>query len=213
VAPIVTAGSDQNIIFGQMALVSATFTDALGDTHTATIDWGDGSTDTIDPATSPLAIPDHEYDNVGDYTVTITVDDGTDSSFDTLTVSVGLVVIGDSPILNPIDNSKVQQGRNLPVNAQFFDAFGDPISTLTVTVWLDDLSDGEGNEFAATSTKKNVQDNIVKWKQSTQQYEYSLSTDTLNASPEGLDHKFIIKVMDNSGNPYLTFSQTMSIIN
>ncbi|MEZ5552745.1 MAG: PKD domain-containing protein [Pseudomonadales bacterium] len=94
-APVVNAGADQpGVAFGgTVNLDPATFTDAgVEDTHTASIDWGDG---TVEPgaltqgAGSGTVAGGHVYAAAGDYTVTVTVtdDDGGIGS-DTLLVTV-----------------------------------------------------------------------------------------------------------------------------
>jgi PKD repeat protein len=94
VAPSVTGGADQLVVLGTGAqLAPATFTDpGLADTHTAEIDWGDG---TVEPglvtqgAGSGSVAGSHEYDGVGSFVVTVTVhDDDGGSASDTLTVTV-----------------------------------------------------------------------------------------------------------------------------
>ena len=73
--------------------IEVSFTDVgTGDTHTATIDWGDGSLDTVvDPAVTGF-IEGHEYGAAGIYTVTVTVlDDDGDSD----TAVIELVGTGD----------------------------------------------------------------------------------------------------------------------
>jgi PKD repeat protein len=92
VAPLVNAGSDQTAEVGDtVSLDPATFTDTGGDdTHTATIDWGDG---TVEPGTvnqaNDTVSGSHVYTSAGIYTVTVTVadDDGSDGS-DTFTVVI-----------------------------------------------------------------------------------------------------------------------------
>ena len=60
VVPTVDAEPDQIIRLGEEAAIDATFTDpGIADTHIATVDWGDGSQDTVDPATSPLSGDPH----------------------------------------------------------------------------------------------------------------------------------------------------------
>ncbi|MBL3619163.1 MAG: PKD domain-containing protein, partial [gamma proteobacterium endosymbiont of Lamellibrachia anaximandri] len=79
-APVVEAGPDQSGALGDtIALAPATFTDAgVQDTHTATIDWGDG---TVEPGTltqgagSGSVAGSHAYAADGNYTVTVTVTD------------------------------------------------------------------------------------------------------------------------------------------
>ena len=90
--PSVEAGTDQNVNVGDtVSLDPATFTDPGGDdTHTATIDWDDG---TVEPGTvnqtAGTVSGSHVYTAAGTYTVTITVtdDDGGETS-DTFTVVV-----------------------------------------------------------------------------------------------------------------------------
>jgi predicted GH43/DUF377 family glycosyl hydrolase len=95
VAPTVHAGADQTVDEGTtVALDPATFDDpGTADTHTATIDWGDGSP--VQPGTvteaggSGTVAGDHSYADNGAYTVTVCVtDDDTATTCDTLVVYV-----------------------------------------------------------------------------------------------------------------------------
>ena len=77
VSPSVTidsiANGDDSVIVGLSVHLSSTFFDPGDDTHSAVIDWGDGS-QIVDPATSPLT-GDHIYQLPGQYTITVTVTD------------------------------------------------------------------------------------------------------------------------------------------
>ncbi len=93
VAPLVAAGPDLELNPGDpVSLPPATFTDpGLADTHTALIDWGDG---TIEPGlVDPVAFTvsgAHSYAGPGFYTVTVTVtDDDGGSGSDSFLVDLG----------------------------------------------------------------------------------------------------------------------------
>ncbi|MBL3535639.1 MAG: PKD domain-containing protein, partial [gamma proteobacterium endosymbiont of Lamellibrachia anaximandri] len=107
-APIVEAGPNQGGTPGDpIALVPATFTDAgVEDTHTATIDWGDGATDAgtvTQGAGSGSVAGSHAYAADGNYTVTVMVTDddglfGSDSFQVSLTTAnVGPTAEADGP--------------------------------------------------------------------------------------------------------------------
>ena len=75
--------------------ISGTFSDAdPTDTHTATVDWGDGTVETliVDQSADTLA-GSHTYADGGVYTVTVTVDDGNGGS-DTETTTAVVQGIG-----------------------------------------------------------------------------------------------------------------------
>jgi len=93
--PVVDAGPDQTITEGDtLSLAPATFTDAgVLDTHTATIDWGDGSAIESGAVTesngSGSVAGSHPYPTAGTYTVTVTVTDNDGGvGSDSLTVTV-----------------------------------------------------------------------------------------------------------------------------
>ncbi len=78
VAPVVTAVSiPAGVPEGASVSLSATFTDQnAGDTHTATIDWGDGSVQagTVNEGNKTVS-GSHAYADNGTYTVVVTVND------------------------------------------------------------------------------------------------------------------------------------------
>jgi PKD repeat protein len=80
-SPVVTAGGDTSGAEGSTVSVAAAFTDAdMGDTHTATVDWGDGTGAESGSVTevdgSGTVAGSHAYADDAIYTVTVTVDDG-----------------------------------------------------------------------------------------------------------------------------------------
>src|SRR5262249_51862452 len=77
VAPTVDAGPNAALDEGaSLALPPATYHDpgAL-DTHTATVDWGDGTPPVAAPAVGGHVAATHVYDDNGVYTATVTVTD------------------------------------------------------------------------------------------------------------------------------------------
>ena len=91
VAPVVDAGDGQSAFAGDTVDVLARFTDAgAGDTHAATIDWGDGTVElgSVD-GNAGTAAGSHVYSVAGTFNVTVTVnDDDLGSDQDGLTVEV-----------------------------------------------------------------------------------------------------------------------------
>src|SRR5262249_30462717 len=79
-APTVEAGPNASLAEGSsLALPPATYHDAGSlDTHTATVDWGDGTPPAAAPAVGGNVAATHVYDDNGVYTATVTVadDDG-----------------------------------------------------------------------------------------------------------------------------------------
>ena len=79
VAPEVDAGPGQSAFVGDPITIESTFTDVgTADTHTATIDWGDGTVeqgDVTEANGSGTVDGTHEYDAVGSFPVTVTVVD------------------------------------------------------------------------------------------------------------------------------------------
>ena len=78
VAPTVTLPADRTVIAGASTSVALTFSDPGGDdTHTAVIDWGDGSAETtVDPAVSGFN-RNHTFTTTGTRTVEVCVSDDT----------------------------------------------------------------------------------------------------------------------------------------
>lgn len=148
-APTVDAGSDQTVDEGQMvSLDPATFND-LGtfDTHTVTIDWGDGTAIDIGVVTeAPFGPPgstsgadgtvsgSHVYADDGIYTVEVTVtdDDGASTS-DTLTITV----LNVAPTVDAGSDQTVNEGDLVELDPATFNDLG-TLDTHTATIdWGD----------------------------------------------------------------------------
>jgi PKD repeat protein len=106
-APTVDAGADQTSDEGQTVTLTATFTDPdAGGTHTATIDWGDGTI--VDAIVAAGQVSDgHAYADDGVYTVIVTVTDDSDlSGSDTFIATVNNV----APVANGLTLSASLEG-------------------------------------------------------------------------------------------------------
>ena len=148
VLPIVNASPDQATNEGQaISLVSATFNDkGTLDTHTATIDWGDGTAlDTGVVAETPFGPPgstsgadgtvsgSHVYADDGTYTVTVTVMDSYgESDFDQFTITV----LNVAPTLTLSAIGDVDEGSVYTLNLASEDPGEDTISSWEIN-WGD----------------------------------------------------------------------------
>ena len=107
------------------------------DTHTATIAWGDGSSETVDPASASFSRT-HTYAAAGRYTATVTV---TDSHGHVTTTTADVVVeLSSTGLLSPFrDGGTVKAGSTVPLKVGFTDCDGSVPTDLapTVTVTLD----------------------------------------------------------------------------
>ncbi|MBI4188661.1 MAG: PKD domain-containing protein, partial [Chloroflexi bacterium] len=138
-APTVTAGANQTVNEGDSLSLNAQFSDiGSRDTHTATINWGDGTTSagTVNEANGQGSVSArHSYADNGIYTVTVTVtDDDLGANSGTLQVTVNNV----APSVGAIDIPR-EVPPNTPANASA--RFTDPGTLDTHTaVW--DWGDG-----------------------------------------------------------------------
>ncbi|NND04095.1 MAG: hypothetical protein HKN91_15040 [Acidimicrobiia bacterium] len=154
VAPLVDAGPDPApVAEGVPVNINATFFDpGLGDNHTATIDWGDGTVENC-PADCTITFNDqtgngtvvgsHAFGSNDVYTVTVTVDDGPDLGSDTVTVNVqnANLTVDAGP------NQGVDEGDTVDVNASWIDADGKGAHTATI-----DWGDGTVQNCPAACT-------------------------------------------------------------
>ncbi|QYZ65326.1 MAG: hypothetical protein OI74_04600 [Gammaproteobacteria bacterium (ex Lamellibrachia satsuma)] len=160
VAPVVAVPTGQTITEGDtVTLPDASFTDAgTGDTHTATIDWGDGTAElgtvTQGAGNGSVALGNHIYAEDGIYTVTVSVtdDDGTLGS-NSLTISVS----NARPVVEAGPNQGGAPGDTINLApATFTDAGVEDTHTATID-WGDGTTDagtvtqGAGNGSVAGS--------------------------------------------------------------
>ena len=104
------------------------------DTHTATIAWGDGSSETVDPASASFTRT-HTYAAAGRYTATVTV---TDSHGHVTTTTADVVVeYTATDLLPPFQDSKVvKAGSTVPLKVRFTDCDGSVPTDLAPTVTI-----------------------------------------------------------------------------
>lgn len=148
--PVVDAGPDV-VTGGDVALAPATFTDAgVQDTHTSTVDWGDGIVDPgiVDQGAGAGSVAGaHSYAAPGTYLVEVCVtDDELDTGCDTLEVVVSEPAV---PELVDIEPGHVfPEGNEHTHWLSFSDADADTLHTTTVN-WGDGTAptDAPANEF------------------------------------------------------------------
>jgi predicted extracellular nuclease len=118
--------------------VTVEFSDAsLADTHDATIDWGDGTSDTLTDVSSPFTAS-HTYALAGAYEATVTVEDSSGNTSEPATVELvkDYTVVGGT-LEPPIGSGTTKNyGSTTPVKVSFADCDGstpdDLAPTLTV---------------------------------------------------------------------------------
>ena len=140
-APVVTdVTGNGSVDCGGTSTVTVEFSDAsLADTHDATVDWGDGTTDTLTDVSSPFTVS-HTYTSAGTYTATVTVEDSSGNVSDPgsaeLVVDYTVVGGGFEPPIG--DGTTKKYGSTTPVKVAFTDCDGsrpgDLAPTLTVSM-------------------------------------------------------------------------------
>src|SRR5688572_8299228 len=76
-APVLDPYGNQSVAEGALLQVAIPFSDVdVGDTHTAVIDWGDGTTQSLQILQSPQRVSgQHTYGDNGSYAVSVTLAD------------------------------------------------------------------------------------------------------------------------------------------
>lgn len=162
------------------ATLSVSFTDpGVADTHSASIIWGDGNTQTVNPATSPFSLP-HTYGAAGQYTATATVtdDDGGVGSKNA-SVTVNYTSSGFLQPINQDGTSVFKYNSTIPVKIKFQNCDGSYPSNLAPTIKVTLMSGStpvqEINEPVSTSNADTT--GVMRF--SGDQYMYNLATKPL----------------------------------
>jgi hypothetical protein len=142
-APTVTASFAMTSIScgPSNATLNVSFSDPdAADTHSALIDWGDGHTQPVDPATSPFSLQ-HTFALAGKYTATVTVTDNYGGAGKaTANTTVNFNTSGFLPPLDPNGSSVFKYKSTIPVQIIFTDCDGSLPSTLAPTIKVTKLS-------------------------------------------------------------------------
>ncbi len=182
VAPTVNAtfASNSLVCGANNATLNVSFTDpGLADTHTAAINWGDGATQNVSPATSPFSLQ-HTYAAAGVYnaTVNVTDDDGGVGA----SVAFAAVKFNTSGFLQPINpdgTSVFKYNSTIPVKIKFTDCNGASPANLAPTIKLTMISGStpglQINEPVSTSAADTT--GVMRF--SSSQYMYNLATKPL----------------------------------
>ena len=182
VAPTVSASFATNTVScgANNSTLNVSFTDpAAADTHTALINWGDGNTQTVSPATSPFSLQ-HTYALAGAYTATVTVtDDDGGVGTTTATVTVNFSTSGFQSPINADGTSIFKYKSTIPVKISFTNCDGSIPANIAPTIKLTMISGAtpslEINEPISTSAADTT--GIMRF--SASRYFYNLATKPL----------------------------------
>jgi len=162
------------------ATLTVTFSDpAAADTHSAVINWGDGNTQTVNTATSPLVLS-HTYAAAGNYTATVGVSDD-DGGTGNATASI-LVKLNTSGFLQPINadgTSVFKYNSTIPVKIRFTNCDGSTLADLAPTLRLTMISGATPGLQINEPTSSSAADTTGVMRFSTDQYIYNLASKPL----------------------------------
>ena len=150
VAPTISAPATATLTEGGTLGTSISFADPGDDTHTATIDYGEGAGSEAPIVVTTPFVLSNVYEDDGLYSVTIDVEDS-DGAIDTVTIDV--TVNNAAPVVTPRADATVDEGDTVFLSGGGDTLFTDlgVLDTHTATV---DWDEGAGAE-AATVTEAN----------------------------------------------------------
>jgi hypothetical protein len=121
VAPTVTIATEPGTLYKYEVLdLEAAFADAgLADTHTAEIDWGDGTITPVSDLTGGAIAGSHDYEAYGTFTVTVRVtDDDGGEGIATLTVTVLDTESALNDLIQKIEDADLSTGAENSLTAK-----------------------------------------------------------------------------------------------
>lgn len=136
VAPTASAAFGTGVVDCRRdAGITVTFSDpGAPDTHTVVIAWGDGTSETVTSATSPLTRT-HAYAASGPHTASVTVTDDDGASVSTsATAATAYQISGFAPPLGILPVTPVSRFTTVPVKTQILDCDGRPATGINPTV-------------------------------------------------------------------------------
>jgi PKD repeat protein len=162
---------------GDSSSVTVSFSDpGANDTHKVVVDWDDGNTDTLDPATSPATLS-HIYDTNGNYTVSVTVwDDDGDSDTSSTSIKVSPNFTGFLQPINIDGRSNFKLGSTVPVKFAATCPSG-PVSDVVANLkvrFVDPTADS--GDVEAVSTSAATAGSLFRYDPTGMQYIFNLST-------------------------------------
>jgi hypothetical protein len=149
-APLVSAGGDRSDLEGASVTVTATYIDAVLETHEATFDWGDGTiaSATVDQDLN-TATGSHTYADSGAYLVMTTVtDDAALVGLDTFTFTI----TNTSPIADAGLNFSAVEGATTNHDGAFTDAGTLDTHLATVDWGIGPIASATVNQGAGTTS-------------------------------------------------------------
>ena len=182
VAPAVSAafGASSVSCGTNNAILTVTFSDpAAADTHSALINWGDGNTQTVGAATSPVVLA-HTYAAAGIYTATASVtDDDGGTGNATAVVSVKYTTSGFLQPINPDGTSVFKYNSTIPVKVSFTNCDGSAPANLAPTIKLTMVSGATPGVPINEPLSTSAADTTGVMRFSSNQYIYNLATKPL----------------------------------
>lgn len=150
------------------ALLDVVITDPdVGDTHTTTVDWGDGTVEDLSALGTSFQAP-HVYGAAGIYPVTVNVADAagaTGSANTSITIGYAVVGGGFQPPINNDGSSVFKYKSTIPVKIVFVDCDGSLVSGLAPTIQVFQTGSGApaGEITPLESTSAADTTGVMRW--------------------------------------------------